>query len=377
MFFKSYKKRVFVFAVVSSLLISRFTLAKEKKIGINNILIPPKAGIIKDTYDAGSDKTVIYIQDAHCVYSVQKNIVSLIDLLDQDYGISFVASEGVSDKVDALEFRSFPFADTRNYVSDIFMRKGLISGAEYLSITDEKGFVLWGIDDPELYRKNLDAYKSLLSIRQEGEELIDACSSHLLIIGQHIYSSEFKKFNLDRRKYEQINDKSNIKLYTGFLKDFAQKQKIDLDKYNHFNQFFKCIEAKEKIDYHGVETDYSQVHNLILENIPKDRRNEFLKKDLFAKINRIPVFEFYNYINQIADEFDISLENYKNFQQYYTYLQDIDKLHYGELLKQCRDIEQEIAFSFLNSPVQKDCYLYSRAIDILGIFLILIYQMKT
>lgn len=154
--------------------------------------IPERNGNITDYYPgnpAPAHQTVVLIQDLHANVGVQKNIASIIYRL---HGINklpriLVCVEGASGEGDVSLLRSLP-GPIRHGFEAFLLHKAYLTGAE-LAATEsaadwaQQGIVvwnkmkswfvrsanptpvslspvlLWGVDDPALYRKNWHAAK--------------------------------------------------------------------------------------------------------------------------------------------------------------------------------------------------------------------------
>ena len=98
-----------------------------------NIVIPREFGLVKSKFTGKDDRLVIHIQDAHCNYEAQSNIVKILENLNKNYNVSLVSVEGADGVIDTSWFKAFPDDEVRKEVADYFMKKGEITGAEFLS----------------------------------------------------------------------------------------------------------------------------------------------------------------------------------------------------------------------------------------------------
>ena len=181
--------------------------------------IPAKYGDITDYQPAkpGKDQLVIMIQDLHANVGVQKNIAAILyrlNRLDKARGL-VVCVEGASGEGDVSLLRSLP-GPVRYEFESMLLRKAYLTGAE-LAATEShadwaqqqavvwnriKAFFglsspippvslspieLWGVDDPDLYRKNWHAAKTvdrlqnpaLASLRDTKSMLTEGANSTL------------------------------------------------------------------------------------------------------------------------------------------------------------------------------------------------------
>jgi len=184
------------------------------------IEFPPRHGTVIDYYPgkSGSPKQiVVMIQDLHANVGVQKNIASMLYRLLDNNKIPrlLVCVEGASGEGDVSLLRSLP-RGVRKLFNEMLLRKAYLTGAE-LAATEAaaevyqqqavwghrmKAFfgkaegqgpvtlspiLLWGVDDPDLYRKNWRAakivdkqrYAAMQHFRQTKEMLLPGANPAL------------------------------------------------------------------------------------------------------------------------------------------------------------------------------------------------------
>ena len=157
-FFTALRKAMALFAAFS-FLFSDIAFAESSKASQNasrittdpeKIIIPRECGLIKARYTANNSKRlIIHIQDAHCNYEAQSNIIRILECLIKNDGLKLVSVEGADGFIDTSWFKAFPDADIRKEVADYFMKKGEITGPEFLSITSDLPIKLFGAETRE------------------------------------------------------------------------------------------------------------------------------------------------------------------------------------------------------------------------------------
>ena len=123
---------------VSGIAESRAQSAEREK---NNSLplFKSEFGTVEESYQGKSDKTVIYIQDAHESLEAQENIAKLITALVAQEGIKTVFEEGYEGPVptDAF-FGNIPEKDVKEKVSYFLLDKLRLGGAESRQNDDQR-----------------------------------------------------------------------------------------------------------------------------------------------------------------------------------------------------------------------------------------------
>ncbi len=149
--------------------------------------IPSNFGSIEETYTGRSNKTVLYIEDAHSSIEAQQNIAALIDSFVRQSGVKTVFEEGYEGAVPTDEF--FGFIDSKadkEKVAFHFLKKLEIGGAEYAHILRAKDFKLIGADNLSIHRKNIRAYRLAARYQKQNAHNIAELSAEIdLLAKQH------------------------------------------------------------------------------------------------------------------------------------------------------------------------------------------------
>jgi signal transduction histidine kinase len=149
------------------------------------IAIPESLGKVEDYYQGESGKTILYIQDAHDSLEAQEHIAGIIAYLVGHHGVKTVYEEGYEGPVPSDRyFGSIRDAEVKQKLSWFFMDRLRLGGAEYAHINRKQDFDLIGVEDLQLYEKNLQTFKQavlsqnrilgeLKAMRFELRKLID------------------------------------------------------------------------------------------------------------------------------------------------------------------------------------------------------------
>lgn len=334
----------------------------------SGLLLPPDIGVVKESFKGDGELTVIHVQDIHSIAEVQSNIASIIGLLKDKYGVTTVASEGIVDKIDALAFQSFPVKSIRDAVAKSFLQDGVISGVEYYSIASDDPVAIYGADNAELYRKNLSAYLDILSLEDDFAEVIGSLKATFDVYGSIVYSDEFKDFRRTLDGFSKSVDSLDMEEYVKFLVDESKSHGLDVGGSEYLNIFLKCKDLETKFEYSKVNQEYSQFFNYLKAVLTGEKLHELNKKDLGYKINRVSQSDYYSFLVELAEEKGVSLHDYSNLNHYVEYIKTLDKLHLGELLKECKRLEYSVSEKILTAQNQNACFKFSKAVDILDKF---------
>lgn len=116
---------------------------------------------------ADSDKSLILIQDAHVNESAQRNIAKILDIVSKKNKTTTVFLEAGTGNDSLSYLRQFASLKKRKEVAEIFLKKGLVQGADYFDLVSDKPVQLWGVEDKKLYREGLAIYALMKKTRPE------------------------------------------------------------------------------------------------------------------------------------------------------------------------------------------------------------------
>ncbi|MBI3291919.1 MAG: GGDEF domain-containing protein [Elusimicrobia bacterium] len=113
---------------------------------------------------------VLLIQDAHGLVEAQRNIARILQRLIERRGVAFIGLEGSSGRFDLTPFRSLSDQTAVAAIAEYLLKVGLLTGPEVAGLLAQPGKghepLLWGLEEPSLYLKNLRAV-------QEAESLLE------------------------------------------------------------------------------------------------------------------------------------------------------------------------------------------------------------
>ncbi|UCD55716.1 MAG: hypothetical protein JSV93_02715, partial [Candidatus Omnitrophota bacterium] len=292
--------------------------ATIREISIDNIGIPKGIGSVKSKYRGEDGKLVIHIQDAHCNYEAQQNITKILEYLLKNYNINFVAVEGADGIVDTSWFKAFPDAEIRKEVADYFMEKGEITGAEFLSITSDYPFTIYGAESRKHYVKNLNSFLESYPYKDEFQKYYTGLKTVLNKLKRFIYTKEL--IDLDRKVIQHKEKEVKFADYAAYLKKIATSKKINIREYENFNTLIETLRYEKDIDFDIVNQERAALIDELSKELPKDKLSELVNKSIDFKVGKIEGNEFYTELAKLAKENNISLsKKYNNLARYIIY----------------------------------------------------------
>ncbi len=178
---------------------------------------------VTSSYQAGSPVTVVCIEDFHCNYEVQSNIADLIHTLSEKHDLRLVAVEGASQDIDVSPLAAIPVEVVRERVGKYFLRRGLITGAEYAAAVNDQGLRLHGLESKPLYDQSASVLHRFFNAQTQGwcEDLRTVLNA----LKPKVYHQAL--LTLDEKKTAYQLGKESLQAYLRFLLQQVSQLKIN------------------------------------------------------------------------------------------------------------------------------------------------------
>lgn len=197
--------------------------------------IPKEIGSIEEIFQPGPNQNspvVYHIQDAHAVYEAQSNLAKILETLIQREGISLVLVEGGTGNVSLSSLRKSAWKPARRRIAEEFLKKGKISGEEYLQVASDYPFELIGIEDSALYRANIEVFLRALRRKPETLRRLSQIESHIRSLQAEMYPPKFRQLEVMRQRWRKGEE--NLLQYVLTLKDMTREKGIKTTSYREW-----------------------------------------------------------------------------------------------------------------------------------------------
>lgn len=330
---------------------------------LENLYIPENYGSIIERWIPGkksSNKLIIHVQDAHCHYEAQHNVARIIETLTREYGIDLVAVEGAVGELDLGRFGNTKNTKLKENAIDIFVKKGIVTGPEYLKITkyNQLPFGIYGIEKGELYVENLISFRHTISNKKEAQFFINKLTNMVERLKNKIYSKELLDFDEQIKLYNK--NELSLSKYIDYL--YNKYGKINRESYNNLNRVYRSIHLEEEIDFKKVEREL--LIRRIEKNLPKEDLRKLVKKSLQYKLGKIPSVKYYSYLEQYINK--LNQPNQLNLKKYIRLVKLQSKINSKELFSEIDNLEKKIKERLLLNNTQRSLDKLSRKTGILN-----------
>lgn len=321
------------------------------QLNVETFTIPSNLGNVNYTFKGTSDQLVIHIQDAHCNYAAQHQVGKLIDYINKEYGVEIVNLEGGLGNYDLTPFTQIPDKDIRKDVSDYFVKWGEVNGAEYFALNNPDRVKLWGIEDKDLYMKNLSVYRDSLGYKPEAERLISQIDYILNNLRMHMFPRDLKEMD---SKYAQYKSGAiEFKEYLMFLINTAKGKEINVKDYPNLYMLKEALDQEGKIDFKRANRERETVvENMQKMLSPKEMR-EFLNKTLQFKTKAIKETDFYEYLMEKAKTTNQKLDEFAELKKYIVYISLYNAADKMSVMKEMASLEAAIKETMFTGDEQR------------------------
>ncbi|MDP8229602.1 MAG: hypothetical protein P9L93_00690 [Candidatus Gorgyraea atricola] len=334
---------------------------------LSQINIPSELGRVTEVYDAERDKgqgtrdkakgvLVVHIQDLHTNAEAQYNEAKILEILIKDYGMNLVLSEGAEGEVDTSSVSSFPDAEVREKTARIFVDSGELTAEEYLSITKYPDLPIWGIEDKDIYFKNIIEFNKIMRFSPKSQVFISQAKKALENLRSKLYTPELRE--IDQKEVQYENEEIETKEYLDYISSYITRFNIPTDKYKNISLLIEATEQEKTINQAKIGQDSQNLlMNLqaALSGSSNRRTMDLLmaKAELFRS-QKISAFSFYSYLRNLAiKHLEDKMVKYPDLEEFVDYLTKVNSLDTTKLFVEMEDLAYEVKQNLAQTQEQK------------------------
>ena len=353
------KIRVVSLFVLISFSLEQFLFAAEiKPIQIDlfqkpivHVSFPESVASVEDVWTPpGEDRTtksanlVYLLQDAHTNESGQINLAKTLDtLLEKEKDLKYIFVEaGVGN--DSLSFlRKYASLQKRKQVATEYLKKGILHGEEYLDLTSDHNFVIWGVEDIALYQKAIDAYRAVVKDREKFQSYLSRIQSTIDTLKPRIFTPGLLSFDEKYTKY--LKEETPLTDYFQILTQEAQRRDVSLFSYPHLSALNKLKDQESKIGFKKANEEQQKATQSLSADDQKELL-EYAKKESPFKLGSNDHKEDKAFYTLLEEKLNKTINQYPELSKYFAYLKEAKSLNPKKILDEQKLLENEI-FSVL------------------------------
>jgi len=334
-----------------------------KDLSADTFALPRELGYIQESSKVpDSTKTVVHIQDAHCNYAAQKTISEILNYLTTEYGVSVVNCEGGTESYDFSPFTAIPEKDIREKTANFFVKEGVVSAAEYYAVNNPQKVKLWGVEDADLYIKNLKIYRESLAHEDEIDKDLKSIGYMLDNLKRHIYPEGLLELDGYYTKYK--DDKIGFKEYIVYLLMAAGKRLIDIKSYSNIYLLSQTLDQEEDINFKKANNEKDEVVDKLKKTLSRNKLEELVAKVGELKIERISQGDFYTYLVKKANSIKLDLNAYPELQKYIVYISLYSAIDRAKIMQEMESLEDRLKDTLYENDTQRELGILSKNLAI-------------
>lgn len=317
------------------------------------VMYNEKYGRTRESFDGTRGKMVVHIQDAHCVYEAQKNIVGIVRDLYKNHNVRLITVEGADAYFNADELSSFPIQSVKDDVAEYFLKNGRISGAEYLLIQGDIPVALRGAENRDLYIENYNSF--LQAMPQPGDTVMTAIDNiEVALANLKTFMLDAEMQELDAHYQEHAMGSMDFIDYATYLIDKSLENDITMDDLPNIVILMQSQDMENAIDFAQIHLEVRELIDVMAAQIDRDQLSQVLNKNLFYKIGKMPAYTFFTYLKDVCAVNNISIEPYANLVTYCDYLAKYDSIDDVAIAMETTELENRLKDVLLSDPLQKE-----------------------
>ncbi|MFA6636653.1 MAG: hypothetical protein WCV56_06090, partial [Candidatus Omnitrophota bacterium] len=308
---------------------------------MRNFKVPNDIAGTQEIEINGGEETVIHIQDAHASLAAQESIAGLLDSLVTDYDLRMIALEGGSGYIDTSVLKTFPNREIRDGAARHLMEEGLMSAGEFFSVTrDGTEVSLYGIEDDELYAKNLESFRKVASDRAEKIANLDLFLKELSELDEKISSAELSKLN----RNAVLHRESNISFtdHWSYLGDLAGIYGEKPLRGGELEKLVSSVELEKSIDFASANRERKRLISELSEEVDKAELEELVIRSLEFKQNKISQGAFHEYLSELAEKYNKDPAPYGNLIKFTRYISLYETIDVIRLVREMNAFEDKL-----------------------------------
>ena len=320
---------------------------------------------IRDFYQANGRSTVVLLEDVHLNKEAQGHLSHAIKAFGDVPGPApvLVGLEGANGAFLYDVYKKFPDPTVATDVADSFLESGEISGPAHAGFTSyamegKRGLSFWGVDNDDLYRQNVAAYKNTKSIKNRVARELASLAREVEGEKGRAFSPELQTFDAAVMAYRagSLPMADYLKLLTaanGSLSICAET-------------FLQASTMEKTIDFKRIEAERTLVLEKLIKKLNDKDLSELVGLSLAYQNGVVGFADYYKELKATCERKGVSLARTPHFDEYIRYVLLTDGIKTETLLKEINSLENQAFNRLTTDEHQKNLVAQSRFVYLAG-----------
>jgi len=233
-----------------------------------------------------------------------------------------------------------------------YLQKGELSGAEYLNLTRDQDFTLWGVEDEKLYWQSLETYRSIAKQREKFQDYLQKIEVTINTLKPKLFNPSLLFF--DQKHEDFLKEKISLTDYFTILAQESRQSDIDTNHYSHIQKLEELKDKEQKINWKLANEEEQKTAQLLtqeelgslkLSSLSKLTGQDHKNQDAFLALLE----------EKLKDK-----DEYPELKKYFHYLKESKKLDTRKILEEQKLLEQQIYESLIQTPDEERLHKASK-----------------
>jgi len=316
--------------------------------------IPSAHGTIIETWDPKDDgedvklttetPLIVHLQDAHANIQAQKKEADILDHVIKTYGINVILVEGgITDK-DFSYLRDQFTLEERKARAKRLLNEGSITAESYIDMATNYILKFQGIEDRELYEKNMEAYLKVDRFKEGGVKVLGQIETVVNTLKPAVYPQQLLELEQLRSEYD--NEGKELSEYVLALREEADASKTDLGEFENFSAIARVAELEPDINFKKVEKERKLLVDKLSRKLSKGELSKLLSKSMDFKTKKVGQGEYHAYLIELANKARIPTAEYRQVALYADYASENDSIDSRKLLEELDKVYEALAEAY-------------------------------
>lgn len=333
---------------------------------VSDIVISSELGYVIETHQPTSSNppVIIHIQEAHTNYEAQKHLAGILERLIKQHGLKLILVEGGSGDVSLSSMRRYSAPETRRTVADKYLKAGLIGGEEYLDIVSDYPLSLWGVEDKELYKQNVNAFLEAETFQQSLKPVLASVRDAVEALKARLLSPVLKDLEAKTKAFEE--ETLGLADYAEYLAGLARRQGISEQGSPHLARFLAVRQLEKGMDLSQVQKEQQALIQRLSQQMSQEELAPLVAMAEEMKAGKATREAFYEKLQQLATTSGHALNQSPSLSRYIHYVKQSAQINPAALANELGAFTTRLREHLASStPENQQLDMIARQLDLL------------
>jgi hypothetical protein len=308
------------------------------------------AGVVRDVLpaDRPGAPLLIHIQDVHGQPEAQKNVAALISKILELDPRAAVGVEGAAGEYDPARFRG-PQAEVNHKVGALLYERDLIAGPELPPFTAQAHPAYFGLEDPALYIRNVDAVQRCWPRREGPLGQAKAMAGLLETQKKTVFTPAL--LELDKEVHARREGRKGLGDYVAGL-----ARRVPAAPGPMVALFLKTAGREKALDTRAVEQERALFLADLAGKMSPQAMQTLVRDSLSFREGAVTYGDFYRGLQTAAQGAGLDWGRYPAMGRYIEYVLGADAIGPEALFKELTDLERSAWDALLKTPEQRSLH---------------------